>query len=85
MTKYHALNVKLSNLQLNYLKSRIENCTLVTLKHSSHFVGNSNDETNFPHKFLLIYVQVLKVCKVFANRLLARIKLSKTQLSNMIQ
>ena len=40
MAKYNALNVKLSNLQLNYLKSGIENHTLVTLKHSSRFWAN---------------------------------------------
>ena len=85
MAKYNALNVKLSNLQLNYLKSGIENRTLVTLKHSSHFFGDFNDQTNFPHKFLLTDAQVLKVCKAFADSLPANIKLSKTQLSKMTQ
>ena len=55
MTQYNFLNVKLSNLQLNKLKSGIKNCPEVTLKLSSDVVCDSNDETNFPHKLLLTY------------------------------
>ena len=43
MTKYNTLNVKLSNSQLNKLKSGINNGTEVTLNHSSKLTGNSND------------------------------------------
>ena len=43
MTQYNTLNVKLSNLQLNQLKSGIKNGTEVTLKISSNVVGDSND------------------------------------------
>ena len=50
MTQYNTLNVKLSNLQLNKLKSAIENGTEVTLNLSSSLIGSSNDENNFPHK-----------------------------------
>ena len=35
MTQYNTLNVKLSNLQLNKLKSRIKNGTEVTFGFSS--------------------------------------------------
>ena len=35
MTQYNTLNIKLSNWQLNKLKSRIKNGTEVTLKLSS--------------------------------------------------
>ena len=52
MTQYNTLNVKLSNSQLNKLKSGITNDTQVTLNLSSNAVGESNDETNFPHKLL---------------------------------
>ena len=45
------LNVKLSNSQLNKLKAGIKNGTEVTLNFSSNLVGDSNDKTNFPHKF----------------------------------
>ena len=48
MTQYNTLNVKLSNSQINKLKSGIKNGTEVTLKISSNIVGGSNDEDNFP-------------------------------------
>ena len=78
MTQYNALNLKLSNSQLNTLKSGIKNNTEVTLKISSNFVGDSNDEYNFPHKLLLTNTQVSNLHKAFANGSLANIKLSKT-------
>ena len=85
MTEYNTLNVKLSNLQLNKLKSAIKNGTEVTLNLSSNLIGSSNDETNFSHKSLLTNTQVPKICKAFANGSSANIKFSKTQLSKMIQ
>ena len=42
-------------------------------------------ETNFPHKVLLTNRQVSNLRKAFANHSSADIKLSKTQLSKMIQ
>ena len=80
MTQYNFLNVKMSNLQLNKLKSGIKNGTKVTLKISSNVVGDSNDENNFPHKLSLTDTQILKLRKIFANNSSANIKLSKTQL-----
>ena len=53
MTQYNSLNVKLSNSQLNKLKSGIKNNTEVTLKISSNVVGDSNDENSFSHRLLL--------------------------------
>ena len=85
MTQYNTLHVKLSNSQLNKLKSAIKNGTKVTLNLSSNFIGNSNDETNFPYKLLLNDAQISKICKAFASSSLANIKFSKTQLSKMIQ
>ena len=58
MTQYNSLNVKLSNSQLNKLKSSIKNETDVVLRISSTMVGNSNDNTNFPHELLLTNRQV---------------------------
>ena len=51
MTQYNSLNVKLSNSQLNKLKSAIKNQTEVVLRLSSNMIGNN--ETNFAHKMLL--------------------------------
>ena len=53
MTQYHSLNVKLSNSQLNKLKSAIKNETDVVLRLSSNMIGNSDDYTNFRHELLL--------------------------------
>ena len=85
MTQYNSLNVKLSNSQLNKLKSPIKNETDVVLRLSSNMIANSDDETNFPHKLLLANRQVPNLRKPFANYLSTDIKLSKTQLSMMIQ
>ena len=44
-----------------------------------------NDKINFPHKLLLTNRQVANFfCQVFANNSLTDIKLSKTQLSKMM-
>ena len=83
MTQYNSLNVKLSNSQLNKLMSAIKNETEVILKLSSNMIGDN--ETNFPHKLLLTNRQVANLRKAFANYLSISIKLSKTQLSKMIQ
>ena len=48
-------------------------------------IGNSNDETNFPHKLLLTNREVAYLRKAFTNKSSANIKLSKTQLSKTIQ
>ena len=66
MTQYNSLNVKLSNSQLNKLKSAIKNETGV-LKLSSNMISSSDDKTNFPHKLLLTNRQVTNLCKAFAN------------------
>ena len=58
MTHNNPLNVKLSNSQLNKLKSGIKNGTEVTLRSSSNIVGGSNDENKFLHKLLLTNTQV---------------------------
>ena len=79
MTQYNSLNVKLSNSQLNKLKSAIKNESEVVLRLSSNIIANSNDETNFPDRFLLTNRQVANLRKAFENYLSADIKLSKTQ------
>ena len=85
MIQYNSLNVKLSNSQLSKLKSAIKNENDVVLRTSSNMVGNSSDNTNFPHELLLTNRQVENIRKAFSNHLSTDIKLSKTQLSKMIQ
>ena len=55
----------------------------VVLRLSSNMIDD--DETNFPHKLLLTDRQVANLHKAFANYLSTDIKLSKTQISKMIQ
>ena len=85
MTQYNSLNVKLSNSQLNKLKSVIKNETDVVLRISSGMVVSSNDNTNFPHKLLLTDRQVANVRKAFANNLSTDVKFSKSRLLKMSQ
>ena len=85
MTQYNSLNVKLSSSQLNKLKSARKNETEVVLRLLPNMIGDSNDETNFPHKLLLTDRQVSNIRKAFADNSSADIKFSKTQLSKMIQ
>ena len=61
---------------LDFLKSAIKKETDVVLRLSSDKIGNSDDETNR---------QVTTLGKAFANDTSTDIKLSKTQLSKMIQ
>ena len=85
MTQYNTLNTKLFNSQLSKLKSGLKNVSEVTLNLLSNVVGNSNDETNFSHKLLLTNTQVSRLRKTFANGSSASVKVSKIQLSKMIQ
>ena len=59
MTQYKTLTIKLSNSRHSKLKSKIKNGTQVTLNLSSNLIGDN--ETNFPHKFLLANTHVSTV------------------------
>ena len=48
-------------------------------------IGDSNDQSNFPLELLLTDRQVSNIREAFSNNSSADIKLSKTQLSKMIQ
>ena len=79
MTEYNSLNLKLSNSQLSKLKSAIKAETDVVLRLSSNMIGNTDDNTNFPHELLLTNRQVASLCKAFAKNASTDIMLSKTQ------
>ena len=79
MTQYNTLNVKLSNLHLNKVKSVIKIGTGVILNFSSNIIGDLNNEGNFPNKLLMTNTQVSRLRKNFSNGSSANIKLSKTQ------
>ena len=77
MTKYNSSNVNFSNSGFTKLKSRIKNLL-------SNMTGGSNDEIIFPHKLLLIDMEVLRLFKAFANNSYTNRKLSETQLNIMV-
>ena len=83
MTQYNRLNVKLSNSQLSKLKSAV-NETDVVIRLSPKIIGDSDDETNFPHELLLTDRQVSSIRKAFSNNSSIDIKFSKTQLSKLL-
>ena len=57
--------------------------TKVVLRLSSNMIGDN--ETDFSHKLLLTNRQIANLGKAFASYLSTDMKLSKTQLSKMIQ
>ena len=85
MTQYNRVNVKLSGPQLNKLKAATKNETEVIIRIFPNMTADSNDETNFPHELLLTDRQVSGICKAFSNNSSVDTKLSRTQLSKMIQ
>ena len=80
MTQYNSLNVKLSNSQLNKLKSAIKSEIEVVLRLSPNMIGESNDKANFSHELLLTDRQISSIRKAFSNNSSANIKSSKTPL-----
>ena len=80
MIQYNTLNVKVSNSQLNTLKSGTKNGTERLLNLPSNVIRNSNDDYNFAHNLLLTNTQIWKLLKAFANGSSANVKLSKTHL-----
>ena len=83
MTQYNGFNVKLSNSQLNKLKSAMKNENYGILRLLANVIGNSENETIFSQKLLLTNRQVTALRKDFSNYLSTNIKLSKTKLSKM--
>ena len=76
MIQYNTLSVKLSNSQLNKLKSGIKYGTEVNLNLSSYVTDNSSNDCNFPDKLFLTNMQVSRLQKAFAINSSANIKLS---------
>ena len=85
MTQYNSVNLKLADSQLNKLKSATKKETGVTMKLSSNMIDRANAETNFPHKLLLINRQFANHHEAIANNSSGNTKLSKTQISKIIQ
>ena len=81
MVEYSKVNVKLSDTQLKKTKTAVKDNTGTTLSISLKiFDGN-----NLPHELLLTTRQKTKLRNAFNNNMSADIKLSKAQISKIIQ
>ena len=81
MVEYNTVNAKLSNSQLNKLKSAVKNKQETTLRMNARkFNGN-----NLPHELLLTTRQTTKLRNAIESNMLTDVKLSKAQISTIIQ
>ena len=81
MVEYSKLNVKLSDRQLKNLNDAVKNNTGTILRISLKiFDGN-----NLPHELLLTTRQKTKLRNAFNNSMSTDIKLSKAQITKIIQ
>ena len=81
MAEYNRVNVDLSDLKLNKLKSAAKNQTGVTLRMNIR-IFNGND---LPHELLLTARPKAKLTSAFEINMSTDIKLSKTQIVKIIQ
>ena len=81
MVEYSKVNVKLSDTQLKILKTCVENKTGTTLRINLKMF-NGND---LPHELLLTARQKTKLRNLFNNNMSTDLKLSKAQISKIIQ
>ena len=81
MVEYSKVNVKLSDTQLKKLKTAVKDKTGTTLRMSlKMFDGN-----DLPHELLLTTRQKTKLRNAFNNNMSTDLKLSKAQISKIIQ
>ena len=81
MVEYNKVNVKLSDTQLKILKNAFKSKTGITLRISlKMFNGN-----NLPHELLLTTRQKTRARNAFNNYMSTDLKLSKAQISKIIQ
>ena len=81
MVEYSKVNVKLSDTQLKKLKTAVKDKTGTTLRISLKMF-NGND---LPHELLLTTRQKAKLRNAFNNNMSTDLKLSKAQISKIIQ
>ena len=81
MVEYNTVNAKLSNSQLNKLKSAVKNKQGTTLRMNARMFN----ENNLAHELLLTTRQTTKLRNGIENNLQTDIKLSKAQISKIIQ
>ena len=81
MVEYNTVNAKLSDSQLNKLKSAVKNKQGTTLRiHARMFSAH-----NLPHELLLTIKQTTKLRNAIENNMSTEKKLSKAHISKIIQ
>ena len=80
MANYEESRIKLTNTQLNKLKSVTKNNTGTTLRITKKTI----QDEELPHELLLATGQKTKIRNTFASSMSTSVKLSKTQLSKTI-
>ena len=81
MTSYQEARVKLTNTQLNKLKSAAKNMTGTTLR----ITKKKFQDEELSHELFLTTKQKTKIRNAFGNNMSADIKLNKAQISKIIQ
>ena len=81
MVEYNTVNVKLSNLQLNKLKSAVKKKQGTTLRMNARMFNRNN----LPHALFLTISQTTKLRNAIENNMSTDIKLRKAQISKIIQ
>ena len=81
MVEYSKVNVKLSDTQLKKLKTAVKDKTGTTLRMSLKMFA----ENDLPHELLLTTRQKTKLRNAFNNNMSTDLKLSKAQISKIIQ
>ena len=81
MVKYNTANTKLSNSQLKKLKSVVKNRQETILRMNARILSANN----LPHELLLTTRQTTKLRNAIENNMSTDIKLSKAQISKIIQ
>ena len=81
MVEYSKVNVKLSGTQLKKLKTAVKDKTGTTLRISLKMI----DGNDLPHELLLTTRQKTKLRNSFNNNMSTDLKLSRTQISTIIE
>ena len=81
MVEYSKVNVKLSDRQLKQLKTAVKNKTGATVRMSLKML----DGNDLPHELSLTGKQKTKLRNAFNNNMPIDLKLSKAQISKIIQ
>ena len=81
MVEYSKMNAKLTDIQLKKLKTAVKDKTGTTLRMSLKML----DGNDLPHELLLTTRQKTKLRNAFNNNMSTDLKLSKDQISKIIQ